>query len=300
MQSLNPRQRASFIVDEKQIPDGRPLPSLAVVIVLHQPRREWLQRTVASLCAALEHARADGLLGSTCIGFVDNGVVPAMPDFEAVVRHQLSAGYPEASIQVFAGHGNIGFGAGNNLAARKLPATDFLLVLNPDVEMNVDALSHAIRFMVQERACVTVTPVALSPDGRPQFLVKNYPRVLVLAIRGFAPGWLKNALQRRLDEYDRADRPFDSPLMDARIVSGCFMLIRRAAFDQVQGFDERFFLYFEDFDLSLRLSEIGAIARLPDCRIVHAGGQASSKGLRHIGMFIRSAVRFFNKHGWRW
>jgi hypothetical protein len=167
------------------------------------------------------------------------------------------------------------------------------------VEIDTPALTEAIRFMAHEQACVMVTPVATSPDGTPQYLVKNYPRVSVLAMRGFAPAWLKRALQRRLDEYDRADRPYDSPLTDARIVSGCFMLMRRSAFERAGGFDERFFLYFEDFDLSLRMSELGAIVRLPASRIVHAGGQASRKGIRHIGLFARSAVRFFGKHGWR-
>jgi GT2 family glycosyltransferase len=274
--------------------------SLAVTIVVYQPQREWLLRTVISLCAALAHASEAGVLGQTHIAFVDNGAQATMPDFEHAVRSECASLFPHAIITVLSGHGNIGYGAANNLAARHLPPTDLLLVLNPDVEMEAGALTEAIRFMANERACAMVTPVATSRDGSPQYLVKNYPRVSVLAMRGFAPAWLKRALQRRLDEYDRADRPYDSPVTDARIVSGCFMLMRRGAFDRVHGFDERFFLYFEDFDLSLRMSEHGAIVRLPSCRIVHAGGQASRKGWRHVRLFAQAAFRFFNKHGWRW
>ncbi|MBL8514457.1 MAG: glycosyltransferase family 2 protein [Betaproteobacteria bacterium] len=275
--------------------------SMVVSLVIFEPGREWLLRTAVSLCAALNHALDAGALNSVTLVVADNGARSAQSDWEQALSAELAALCPRAGFSVRAGHGNIGYGGGNNLAIRACaPGAEWALVLNPDVEVEADSLTNAIRFMQRERACVMVTPVAFAPDGSPQYLVKNYPRVFVLAVRGFAPAWLKRALQRRLDEYDRADRPHDSPLTDARIVSGCFMLMRREAFERVQGFDERFFLYFEDFDLSLRMSELGAIVRLPECRIVHAGGQASRKGLGHIRMFARSAARFFGKHGWRW
>jgi GT2 family glycosyltransferase len=59
-------------------------------------------------------------------------------------------------------------------------------------------------------------------------------------------------------------------------------------------------LNFEDFDLSLRLGQHGKLAFLPSMRIVHAGGHAARKGLRHITLFIRSGFRFFKQWGWRW
>lgn len=276
--------------------------TLTVALVVYRPDLEWLRRTSTSLCAAILHAGSAGLLdisGSTII-LADNGERADTSRLDAIVRTECSTMCPEVKFQTLSGHGNVGYGRANNLAFASAQSSDMVLVLNPDVDIAEDALTVGLDFLAREPACVMVTPVAVSPDMTPQYLVKNYPRVFVLAIRGFAPAALKGALQRRLDEYDRADRPFDSPLIDARIVSGCFMLIRRVAFERIHGFDEQFFLYFEDFDLSLRLSNLGAIARLPDCRIVHAGGNASSKGIRHVGMFVRSALRFFNKHGWRW
>ncbi|MBL8521700.1 MAG: glycosyltransferase family 2 protein [Betaproteobacteria bacterium] len=283
------------------MPEFPTVPSaLTVSLVVYRPQRDWLLRTVVSLCAALNHAREAGVLAFAHIVVVDNGAVSAISEVEGDVRAECEALCPGVTVSALAGHGNIGYGAANNLALRTGTQGGRLLVLNPDVELATDALTEALRFLDRERACVMVTPVAEAPNGEPLYLVKNYPRVFVLAVRGFAPAWLKRALQRRLDEYDRADRPHDTPVTDARIVSGCFMLMRRDAFDSVGGFDERFFLYFEDFDLSLRMSELGAIVRLPACRIVHAGGQASRKGWRHVGLFARSAARFFGKHGWRW
>ena len=83
------------------------------------------------------------------------------------------------------------------------------------------------------------------------------------------------------------------------IASGCFLLCRGRALDAVKGFDPGYFLYFEDFDLTLRLSKVTTVAYCPQVRIVHHGGEAASKGLRHIAWFARSARRFFSSHGWR-
>jgi GT2 family glycosyltransferase len=68
--------------------------------------------------------------------------------------------------------------------------------------------------------------------------------------------------------------------------------------DAVEGFDPRYFLYFEDFDLSLRLSKVAPIAYVPAVRIVHHGGHAAAKGFAHIRWFATSARRFFSMHGW--
>ena len=59
-------------------------------------------------------------------------------------------------------------------------------------------------------------------------------------------------------------------------------------------------MYFEDYDLSLRMAELGQVQFLPQVRIVHHGGYSARKGWGHIGMFARSGWRFFQTHGWRW
>jgi len=68
----------------------------------------------------------------------------------------------------------------------------------------------------------------------------------------------------------------------------------------IGGFADAFFLYFEDFDLSLRAAAAGRLAYVPSVRIVHHGGHAARKGLRHVFLFVGSAMTFFGRHGWRW
>jgi GT2 family glycosyltransferase len=77
------------------------------------------------------------------------------------------------------------------------------------------------------------------------------------------------------------------------------MVIRGDALRQVGGFDDRYFMYFEDFDLSMRLRELGRVVYAPRVSVVHHGGYAARKGLRHVLYFMRSGIRFFGQHGWR-
>ncbi|PRF94602.1 hypothetical protein C6Q22_02415 [Burkholderia multivorans] len=88
-------------------------------------------------------------------------------------------------------------------------------------------------------------------------------------------------------------------LWEPPIVSGCFMMFRTEVLKKLGGFDPRYFLYFEDYDLSLRAHEVADVAYVPSVRVIHHGGGASRKGFTHIRMFAVSAFKFFNRFGWR-
>ena len=78
------------------------------------------------------------------------------------------------------------------------------------------------------------------------------------------------------------------------------MLFRTDVLKRLGGFDERYFMYFEDFDICMRMNGIAGIAYVPSICITHSGGNAARKGGRHIAMFVTSAVRFFSRWGWKW
>lgn len=195
------------------------------------------------------------------------------------------------------GHGNIGFGRGHNLVLEK--TGDYHLILNPDVELAEDALTAALDIMEGHPECGLLTPFVSWPDGSQQFLCKRLPTLFDLFLRGFAPGFVQTWFQGRLNQYEMRDVIGRMTYWDPPIASGCCMLFRGDILRRLYGFDPRFFLYFEDFDISLRASQISRIVYLPGMKIVHHGGHAARKGWRHIVMFIKSAAIFFNKHGWR-
>lgn len=273
--------------------------ALLISIVTFAPDRVWLARTLSSLGRALAHARKHAALTSATVVLVSNDATPDST-LDALLTSHLAC-CDGVSHKVLSGHGNVGYGRANNLAVAHAEAQhvhDVLLVLNPDVEINEGALTHALHYLAEHDDCAMVSPVARDAQGAPLYLAKRYPTLPVLMLRGFALQWLRAKFARALAHYERREVPFDADCADLRIVSGCFMLMPMRVYQDTGGFDTRFFLYFEDFDLSLRASKLGRIVRLPACEIVHGGGDAARKGVRHVGYFLRSALQFFAKHGW--
>lgn len=281
-------------------PAAKSPPVLAVSIVIYRSDARWLERTLTSLLAALSAACAAGNLGAARIYLVDNAAPTRTSESQPLLDRIFSPLPDWLSTTIIAGQGNCGYGAGHNLAFKRDADAGFLLVLNPDVDIDANAISNGLRHLCTNDACAMITPIATATDGSPLYLVKETPAISTLALRGFAPLLVQNRFRNRLVAYERRNEGWDTALADVRFASGCFMLIRRTAFDLASGFDETFFLYFEDFDLSYRISQAALIERRPECRIVHNGGGAAAKGIGHIWLFAKSALRFFNKHGWRW
>jgi GT2 family glycosyltransferase len=180
---------------------------------------------------------------------------------------------------------------------------DYQLVLNPDVELASDALANAIRWLDTHPDVGVVAPAITRPDGAPDYLCKRYPAVFDLFLRAFAPRFVRRIFRKRLEHYelrDWIDPASDRPVVGIPVMSGCCILARRKAIDTTGGFDPKFFLYFEDFDWSVRLNKVTQSAYLPSFRAIHHGGGAARKGMKHIALFVKSGWRFYNKHGWRW
>jgi GT2 family glycosyltransferase len=271
--------------------------SLTIAVVTHAPDERLLARTLACLAGAIAFARRQGSLGTARLTLVDNGPKGLAPMLHSLGEAALARA-EGTELTVISGHGNVGFGRGHNLALARA-AGDLHLILNPDVEMERDALDAALNYLAAHPEVGAVTPESHGPDGKREHLVKAYPSPGVLFVRGFVPRVLRPLFRRALDAYELRHIDWDREQSPVTIASGCFLLCRRAVLDAVHGFDPGYFLYFEDFDLTLRMSRIATVAYCPQVRIVHHGGEAAAKGPRHIAWFVRSAWRFFSTHGWR-
>lgn len=269
--------------------------SLTIAIVTHAPDERLLARTLASAADAIAFAKARASLESARLQIVDNGPGGLAPMLASLGEAAL-ARVEGVALDVITGHGNVGFGQGHNLALAR-SAADFHLVLNPDVEMDRDALDATLRHLDAHPEVGAVTPSASGTDGAREYLVKAFPTPGVLFIRGFVPRFLHGLFRRRLDAYELRHLDWDEEQSPVALASGCFLFCRTAALRAVKGFDPGYFLYFEDFDLTLRLSRVTTVAYCPQVRIVHHGGRAASKGWRHVAWFAKSARRFFASHG---
>ncbi len=263
---------------------------LTISIVTYAPDLAVLARTLASLQEALVQA---DLLNGHELWLIDNGPgahwLPALQDCLA----QWPGRY-----YVRSGQGNVGYGRGHNLALWATEAP-LHLVLNPDVELAPDALQQALAFMQLRPEISLLTPAIFTASGQRQYLCRRYPAVWDFFLRGFAPAWLKHRFAARLARLELQAECQAQIYWDPPLVSGCFMLVSRRAIRATHGFSPLFPLYFEDYDWSLRLAQVGRIVYVPQVRIVHHGGGAARKGLRHIGLFLYSAQQFYRRHGWK-
>lgn len=279
---------------------------LSVSIVVYRSDPEMLSRGIDSLARAVARLGCEGNDDARVeVALIDNGAAHAA-DHSALPEHaERTAEWLD--IDVRAGHGNIGYGAGHNLAILRARSR-YHLILNPDVDLDEDALVRALDFLDAEPSVVALSPRIRGEAGQLQYLCRRYPTLLDLFIRGFLPASWRVRFDARLARYEmRADtdrleslrEPGLRAAMYPKIISGCFMLFRTDILQSLGGFDPRYFLYFEDYDLSLRAGEAGRLAYVPSVDIVHYGGGASRKGGRHIRLFLCSAAQFFRRFGWR-
>jgi hypothetical protein len=271
---------------------------LTTSIVLHHNSPGQLGDTLVSLGRAASFAQESGCLAALDVMLVDNS---CDKDYREAIQDLMSAQGPGAfsRLEYCPQSENRGFGAGHNAILSGLDS-DVHLILNPDVELAETALHTGLTRLMEEGDIALLSPRVSGTDGRQEFLCKRYPSVLVLLLRAFAPTFVQDWFRKRLDYYEMVDLCRGEKAVDVPLASGCFMLLPTRALQAIDGFNESYFLYFEDFDLSLRLKKQGRLVFEPGMRIVHHGGYAARKGLRHVGSFIRSGIRFFSDHGWRW
>lgn len=271
---------------------------ISISIVTYETPGAVLVRCLSFLLLAIKHAQADALDGlSVTVSIINNGACGLAGQLR---RLQVPDAFAQADIRfdVIEGQGNVGYGRAHNLAVLN-DESDFVLLMNPDVRVAHNTLTEALRHFRSDQEAVCLSPFCRDGDGQRQFLCKNYPSVFDLLLRGIDVAALNRLFGGRLADYEARAAQLGSAPVGVPIVSGCFMFCRRSALDAVSGFDDRYFLYFEDFDLSLRLRSVGSLAFYPRMLIEHDGGGAGKKGIKHIAMFISSACKFFSTHGWK-
>lgn len=192
---------------------------------------------------------------------------------------------------------NTGFGAAHNIALRKaLQTSDYHLVLNPDVSFDTHVLQALYRFMESHPDVGLVMPKVLDADGQLQYLCRLLPTPKTMILRSFL-NFLRTAAKKENYYYELQFADYDA-IMDVPFLSGCFMFMRMSALAQSGLFDERFFLYAEDVDLSRRLQQHARTVYFPGVTIHHhLAGELPDNVSRTLHK-VRSVIQYFNKWGW--
>jgi GT2 family glycosyltransferase len=194
---------------------------------------------------------------------------------------------------------NPGYGrAVNRLVAHLGELPPYIGVLNTDLTWPSGTFGQLLGWLQQHPQVSLAVPQILDEAGSPQKLCKHNPTVLGLFSRRFLPDWLKPAWLKRYDRwYVMADQHYQE-VFEAPYLSGCCMLIRSDAFCRAGGFDERYFLYLEDADLTRTLAREGSCVHLPVAGVVHGWGRGNYRNLGLMAVNLASAWHYFRKWGW--
>lgn len=180
---------------------------------------------------------------------------------------------------------NLGFGAAHNLSLKQ-NLGKYHFVINPDIEIKNDVLSDMVDYMENNPTAVMCMPKILNEDGTEQKLPKETPT--------FKRLFLGRLIKTVRDEYIWADRELTEPT-EIDFCSGCFFCIRAEAFKELCGFDERFFMYLEDADLTLRAKRYGKVMLLPQFAVTHKWERASAKNIKYLLIHTVSCFKFLLK-----
>ena len=191
---------------------------------------------------------------------------------------------------------NKGYGGGHNVALRKAieGGSQYHLVVNPDVWFGAEVIPALWRLMEEDESIALVMPKVLFLNGSVQHLAKLLPTPMDLFCRFFMPGKL---ISRRNDRFELKHSGYNRE-MNVPFLSGCFMFLRISALKSEGLFDERFFMYMEDVDLTRRLHSKYKTLFFPSVSIYHRFSRLSYHKWRLSLIHMFSVVKYFDKWGW--
>lgn len=246
----------------------------ASIVCYHTPDEE-LRTCLSSL--ACERLKA--------IYVIDNSRSPS--------TEKTTAEFPKA---IYIPNPNTGFGPAHNIALRKGLAGNmrYHLVLNSDIGFSPETVTKASDYLDEHPDVGALQPEILNTDGSPQYSVRLLPSPLDVFGRRFLPSFLISARNNRYLLKD-ADR---RKILPIHYMQGSFMLLRADALKETGLFDERFFMYPEDIDLTRRISRHWKCIYWPDVSVIHNHRQGSYHSWRLLRIHIINMIRYFNKWGW--
>lgn len=247
-------------------------------IVLHRTDTDMLRRALTSL----------GNTHVARIYLIDNSPTPSDPS-------ELTRGLTLPPVE-YEHVENRGFGAAHNVALRRAmkSGSTYHLVLNPDVEWQGDAVTPLTDYLDANPDVALVGPRVVYPDGTLQYSCRMLPTPFDLVFKRFMPAsWSRRRMHRYLLAGADHSQPFE-----CQYLLGSFMLFRVDALRSEGLFDERFFMYPEDIDISRRLGRKHRVMYLPITTVVHRHMAASRTNGRMLRIHIYNMSRYFNKWGW--
>jgi GT2 family glycosyltransferase len=195
---------------------------------------------------------------------------------------------------------NPGYGrAINRLVNQIVDMPRYLAVMNTDLRWDTEFFPRLLAWLQEHPEVSLAVPQIRDAHGEIQKLCKRDPTLLALLSRRFLPNCLKPGWLKRYDKWYVMEDHDYSEIFDVPYLSGCCMLMRSHDFQSVGGFEEDFFLYLEDADITRKLRSLGRCIHLPIASITHDWGRGNYKSIHLVLVNIHSAWVYFKKWGWQ-
>ncbi len=188
---------------------------------------------------------------------------------------------------------NLGFGKAHNLVIRNVESK-YHIVANPDIQIFEDTIEKAVSYLKSNNDVSIVTPFVLNTDGTQQFLPKEYPSMKYM-IGGMFEKYFKFCKKLR-DEYTWKNKKITQPT-EVNFCTGAFMICNTSSLHKVNGFDERYFLHFEDADLTRELKKVGKAIYNPNIKVIHKWHRENKKINKSFWVALKSMFIYMKK--WR-
>lgn len=173
----------------------------------------------------------------------------------------------------------LGFGANHNQAFQSARGKYFC-VLNPDIRLENDPFRDLINCLANETVGIAA-PMVLDVDGKVDDSARRFPNPIAILGKVFGLRFESTYVASQSNIYPDW-------------VAGMFMLFRSETFEQINGFDERYFLYYEDVDICARLTYAGkSIVLCPASKVIHLAQRTSHRNLKYLRWHVTSMLRFF-------
>jgi GT2 family glycosyltransferase len=248
------------------------MPNLSISIVLHNTPTNVINQCIDACCNASK--------------LIDIFLIDNSPN------DKLSYFLKDNRVSYFKSQ-NDGFGAGHNLAITKFKLIEkykYHLVMNPDIKFDVDIIPKIIEYMNDNEDVGVLMPRILNSDGSLQIARRLLPSPIDIIIKRFFPRMSYN------NHYEMRGIEPSNPV-EIKALCGCFLFFRSVALKKVGLFDERYFMYFEDFDICRRISSKFKAIYFPLCEVTHGANREHRRRLKLFLISIQSSLKYFRKWG---
>lgn len=247
-------------------------------IVLFNTNAVELTKTVASIFNTVQNIK---------LYLIDNSPTDDLKSFEDL----------KYNIEYIHNPANPGFGAAHNVAIEKalLVGSCYHFIVNPDIYFTGDIITPMISYLQNHSTVGMLMPQILNFDGTIQNLPKLLPTPLSIVWRKVKK---PNVFyQKFINRYELRNVP-TNVIFNAPILSGCFTLLNLKAIQEIGLYDDAYFMYFEDWDLSRRMHQKYQTIYFPLVSVYHGYNSGANKNKALFKIFISSAITYFNKWGW--